>query len=552
MTMVKAHVSAHELVAGRYRLLEIVHRERNQICWYGEDIEAERPRLLTQTGLPEDTGEDDARRLTARIVRTSEIMGLLRPGRVATVVDAIAEAGTLWTVTEWIDGTPLGQLLAEKGTFSHARAARIGLEVLDVLEAAHAEGITHGELSPGQVFVRDQGEVVLAGFGLAGATLAPRVTAPSYASPEQARDERIGPAADLWALGAILYTMLEGRPPFRDRGRPEATLKGVDRLPLRTPLRAGPLTQAVQGLLRKNSRERLTRPVVRDALSRVLSEDLETPVSDLAGSPSRGTNAAVWGTGRDWSRRTMVVGTAFAVVTVAVAVLAVTHQLPGTGTSGSTAASGTAEPPSAVATLPGEGTERSTRPPSTTPTASASASASASPSPSVSASVSPSASASATGLPSGFHRYDAPEGFSIALPTGWKRLQTIRESDLAYRVTFGASGDARTLAVTYSTRVGPAPVAVWRDDVEPNLEREAGYQRIGDIRATTYQGHKAADMEWLSGTGDDRVHTFGRGFLLGGHHGFSLRWTTPAGVFGTAANKQALDVFLRTFRPTAE
>ncbi|NEB09598.1 serine/threonine protein kinase, partial [Streptomyces coelicoflavus] len=92
-------------------------------------------------------------------------------------------------------------------------------------------------------------------------------------SPEQARDERIGPAADLWTLGAILYTMVEGRPPFRDRGRPEATLRGVDRLPLRTPVRAGPLTQAVQGLLRKNSRERLTRPVVRAALARALAED---------------------------------------------------------------------------------------------------------------------------------------------------------------------------------------------------------------------------------------------------------------------------------------
>lgn len=127
------------------------------------------------------------------------------------------------------------------------RAARIGLDLLEVLEAAHGEGITHGELSPGQVFVRSQGSVVVTGFGLAGATLAPRVSAPSYASPEQARDERIGPAADLWALGAILYTMVEGRPPFRDRDRPAATLKGVDRLPLRAPVRAGPLTPTVQG-----------------------------------------------------------------------------------------------------------------------------------------------------------------------------------------------------------------------------------------------------------------------------------------------------------------
>src|SRR4051812_17386565 len=259
MTMVKAHVSAHELVAGRYRLLEVVGRETNRICWYAEDVEAERPRLVTQIALPAGPAEESPRRVTARVLRTSEVMSLLRPDRVATVIDAVEESGALWTVTELIGGTPLGELLAQEGACHYVRAARIGLELLDVLEAAHDRGLTHGELSPGQVFVRDRGPVVVTGFGLAGATLAPRVTAPSYASPEQARDERIGPAADLWALGAILYTMVEGRPPFRDRGRPESTLKGVDRLPLRTPLRAGSLTPTVQGLLRKDSRERLTR-----------------------------------------------------------------------------------------------------------------------------------------------------------------------------------------------------------------------------------------------------------------------------------------------------
>lgn len=281
--MVKAHVSTHELVAGRYRLVEVLHRETNRICWYGEDIQVERPCLLTQIGLPVGLDAESSRRATAGVIRMSETMGLLCPGRVAVVVDAVEDHGTLWTVTECIDGIPLGELIARQGTFNYVRAARVGLELLDVLEAAHGEGITHGELSPGQVFVQEGGSVVVTGFGLAGATLVPRVTAPSYASPEQARDERIGPAADLWALGAILYTMVEGRPPFRDRDRPETTLKGVDRLPLRTPVRAGPLTQTLQGLLRKNSTERLTRPVVREALTRVLTEDPDAATPRRAG-----------------------------------------------------------------------------------------------------------------------------------------------------------------------------------------------------------------------------------------------------------------------------
>ncbi|MFJ5309258.1 serine/threonine protein kinase [Streptomyces sp. NPDC088350] len=541
MAMVETHVSVHELVAGRYRLMEVAHRETNRVAWYGEDMAAERPCLLTQVTLPAALDEENARRTTAGIRRTSEIMVLLSPTRVAPVVDAVEEGGTLWTVTDWIDGTPLGELLAQQGTFHYVRAARIGLELLDILEAAHNEGITHGELSPGQVFVRDRGTVVLTGFGLAGATLAPRITAPSYASPEQARDERIGPAADLWALGAILYTLVEGHPPFRDRGRPEATLKGVDRLPMRAPSRAGPLAQVVLGLLRKDSRERLTRPVVRESLTRILNDD---PYADQLVEPVprlRRAYDAFRGAGTTWSGRGMAAGTALAVGTVTVAVLAATHQLPGTDTSAATAPSPLPSA-SAPATTPGENVDGHAYSPSATPSPTASAAASSSPS------VTASPSSTASVLPAGFRVFKAPQGFSVALPKGWRALETQRDSDVAYRVTFGASGDPRTLAVTFSTQAGPDPVAVWRDDVLPGLKKTEGFQQIGDIKATTYQGDKAADLEWFSGTGGDRLRTFGRGFLIGGGRSFSLRWTTPADEWDDAANRQALTTFLKTFR----
>lgn len=538
--MVKARVSTAESVAGRYRLVDVVHREVNRVSYYGEDTETERPCLLTQIGLPDDPAASDSgsaagdagRRATSRILRTSERIGLLRPGSVARVVDAIEEAGSLWIVTEWIDGTPLGELLTQQGAFNHVRAARIGLELLDVLEAAHVAGITHGELSPGQVFVRDEGSVVVTGFGLAGATLAPRVAAPSYAAPEQARDERIGPASDLWALGAILYTMVEGRPPYRERDRPEATLKGVDRLPLRAPVRAGPLTQAVQGLLRKDSRERLSRPVVRDAFVRVLNEDPETPLPTTPRLRGRGVVAP------GWSRRAMVVGTALAVVTVAAAVLVVTSQRP--DDSGSSAA-GTAPGPSTSAGAP---TAQSPTPATPTPTT-----PSASPTKEPTEPATPTASPSGTAdLPPGYTTYKSPDGFSVALPEGWTAVRTQRAGDVAYRVTFSADGDPRKLAVTYSEALGPDPVAVWRDDVQPLLEQQAGFERIGDIEATTYQGYEAADMQWLSEKDGTHVRTLGRGFLIGDHRGYSLRWTTPEDDWDDPDNREALDVVLRTFK----
>ncbi|GHH93497.1 serine/threonine-protein kinase [Streptomyces capillispiralis] len=527
--MGRTRVSTDRSVAGRYRLVEIVQRETHRIRWYADDGWTGRPCLATRTWLPPDAG-DAVRRAPSRVLRAAEDMSRLCPGRTATVVDSVVEDGFLWTVTAWIDGTPLDELLAEQGTFDCVRAARIALELLDVLDAGHAGGLPHGELSPGQVFVRPDGPVVVTGYGLAGATEAPRLTAPSYAAPEQARGERAGPAADLWALGAILYTMLEGRPPFRERGRPRATLKGVDRLPPRAPVRSGPLTRVVQGLLRKDPRERLTRQVVRGVLVRVLSGDPGAAPAGMPGPRLRGGHlAGVRSAGTGPGRRAVALGTALAVVTVAVAVLGASRGLPGTG------AGAAADAPPASASAPagsgpaGDGRDepgdRGTAPPSAPP---------------------PSGGG---GLPPGYRTVRAPEGFSVALPAGWERRDTSRVAGLAYRVTFGADGDPRTLAVTYSERVGADAVAVWRDDVEPALERSGGYERIGGIRATTYLGHEAADMEWYATADGTRVRTFGRGFLLGGGRGFSLRWTTPADGWEEPAGREALRTFLRTFRP---
>ncbi|WP_326751094.1 serine/threonine protein kinase [Streptomyces hirsutus] len=539
--MGRAHVSTHQPVAGRYRLVEIIHRETNHLCWYADDLGTGRPCLVTQVALPGDPGEA-VRHAPSHVLRATGMMARLCPGRIAAVVDSVHENGFLWTAAAWVDGTPLGELLAEQGSFTFARAARIGLELLDVLDAAHSAGVTHGELGPGQVFVRETGPVVVTGFGLAGTVPALRLTAPSYAAPEQARGEGAGPEADLWALGALLHTMVEGRPPFRDRGRAEATLKGVDRLPLRAPLRAGPLTPVVQGLLRKDAAERPTGRVVREALGRVLAE--ENPGTAPEAVPGRlrlrGAYPAVLrDLGRAGRRRTAVLGTALAVVTVAVVVLtAATRGLPGTD-SGSAADTPSAPPASAAAPAapqaPGASGDPGDRDDRDEPT----------PAPTTPA-------PSGTGdLPPGYGLLSAPEGFSVALPENFERLDTSRVSDLAYRITFGPEDGTRTLAITYSERVGTDPVAVWRDDVEPPLERTAGYERIGAIRATTYQGSEAADMEWLSADDGARTRTFGRGFLLGGGRGFSLRWTAPAADWAKSANQEALRTFLRTFRPSS-
>ncbi|MFI0505195.1 serine/threonine protein kinase [Streptomyces albogriseolus] len=530
-----AHASTDRPVAGRYRLVEITHRETNRVSWYADDLRTGRPCLATRIELPADAAEG-VRHAPSRILRATENVARLCPDRIAGVVDAVGEGGGLWTVTAWIDGTPLDEVLLQQGAFTPARAARVGLDLLDVLDAAHADAVTHGELSPGQLHLRETGPVIVTGYGVAGTTSAPRLTAPSYAAPEQARNEQVGPAADLWALGAILYTMLEGRPPFRDRGRIAATLRGVDRLPLRPPVRCGPLTEVVTGLLRKEPRERPGRQAVRDVLTRVLRE---------VPGDGPGPGEAYAPAGRGWKGKGVLVGTSLAVVTVTAAVVAAATGLPG----GDGLADGG---PAASVSASAGGTGAAEAAPRVPPSSGAAPPSSAAPSPSPSSSPSGTASPSPSdpgALPAGFRTYQAPEGFSVALPEGWERQRTSRATRLSYRVTFGADDDPRTLAVTYSERVGTDPVAVWRDTVEPGLARAGAYQRVGAIEPTTYQGREAADMQWITTDDGARVRTFGRGFLLGDGRGFSLRWTTPAADWASAGSQEALRTVLRTFRP---
>jgi serine/threonine protein kinase len=546
MTMVKVQVSTDELVAGRYRLREAVHHEEGRDAWHGQDVESERPVTLTRSRLPAHLREEAELRTAVRITRESEALGLVCPGRVPVVVDVVEDNEFLWTVTARPEGVPLGALLGH-GPVDYVRAARIGLGVLDVLGTAHGEGITHGDLSPGQVWVEERGGVTVAGFGLMGTTASPRVTAPSYASPEQARGEGGGPATDLWALGAIMYEMVEGRPAIRDRGGLEATLRAVERLPIRAPLGAGPLSPAIQGLLRRDPVERVPESVVREALTRILKAEHDEdsmPTETLPIFRDLGTPP----TGRVWGKRPLsrpvLLGGALAVTAVCFAGLTAAGGLSERGAS----ASGAAPSP----TVSAKPSPTPSAPPSSTVPQEA-PSASASPSPSSSGSASPSPSHSVTqDPPAGFFRYTAPQGFSVELPKGWKPVRTESSADGSYRVTLGANGDPRTLVVTHSTQLTSDPVAVWRE-VDASLRGDSiAYERLGDIRTVTYQGYRGADMEWLSTTGGVRERTFGRGFLIGDHEGFSLRWTTPAADWDTTANRAAQATFLRTFKGTSQ
>ncbi|QKV94457.1 serine/threonine protein kinase [Streptomyces sp. NA02950] len=452
------------------------------------------------------------------------------------------------TVRPDTDRCPLSELLDRKGRLEPARAAGIGLRLLDVLSAAHTKGITHGDLTPARVLLLPDDEIVLSGFGPTGTDPSRPVTDPAFASPEQVRGDRGTPESDLWSLGAILFVMVEGHPPHPDWSGLDVT-------------RAGPLTQVIQGLLRPDPPSRLTEPLVRQALTRALNQDRPADTRTAPRLPwLHGTYEALWPCGHRRDVRKVRPAVALAAGLALVSVVSVVALAStGTLTGGDNRASGptrSASPPNgAPPSLPREPTPPKTSPPSPSPPSGPSdPSAPAAPSAPATPSDPPGKGGGGGGgdEPAGFVRYTAEaEGFSIDLPKGWKRV----ESGSRFHVKFASpdEDDNRDLVVTFGKdSEDEDPVEVWKSLV-PSLEKfSPGFQRIDDIRRVDYRDWDAADMTWSSAIGGDPFRTFGRGFLVGGGRGFSIRWTTPADEADSTENEKALDIFLKSFEETKD
>jgi serine/threonine protein kinase len=183
---------------------------------------------------------------------------------VVTVHDVATDDGRPWIVMEFVRGRSLADAIGSQGALVPREAARIGAEVLAALRAAHGAGVLHRDVKPANVLLADDGRVVLTDFGIATVEGDSALTmtgelvgSPEYLAPERALGRNPGPASDLWSLGALLYTAVQGRSPFR-RTSPLSTLRAIvdDELP--PPHRAGPLVSVIEGLMRKDPDERMS------------------------------------------------------------------------------------------------------------------------------------------------------------------------------------------------------------------------------------------------------------------------------------------------------
>ncbi|MGW0709267.1 protein kinase domain-containing protein [Streptomyces sp. NPDC002643] len=280
---------AGRLIGGRYRLLARLGHGGMGTVWRAKDETVDREVAVKEPRVPDHLPEREQANAYERMRREARAAAGLDHPSVVNVHDVAVVDGRPWIVMELVQGRSLGDVLQE-GTLGARDAARIGLDVLGALEAAHAAGILHRDVKPDNVLLGRHDRVVLTDFGIAQIEGETNLTdtggfvgSPEYIAPERVVGQRPGPASDLWSLGVVLYAATEGVSPFRRSNTP-ATLQSVLNATPAPPASAkGPLAEAINGLLEKDPARRPNAARVRDLLEQAANPPVPAPTQVVLG-----------------------------------------------------------------------------------------------------------------------------------------------------------------------------------------------------------------------------------------------------------------------------
>ena len=259
-----------------YEVLEVVGRGGMGVVYRARHVRLDRPVALKMLL----TGAHASRESRERFAREARIGAGLRHPNIVQVHDMGDQDGLPYFTMEFVEGGNLAQKLAGAPLPPHQAAALLAT-LAEAVQAAHRCGIVHRDLKPANILFTADGTPKICDLGLArrlngeadltwtGAT----VGTPSYMAPEQAetRPETLGPAVDIHALGAILYELLTGRPPFRAATAAETVRQLISQDPAPPSRLNGKVPRDLETICLKCLRR---EPRLRYAGAAALAEDL--------------------------------------------------------------------------------------------------------------------------------------------------------------------------------------------------------------------------------------------------------------------------------------
>jgi len=224
-----ATASEAKVINGRYALRERIASGAMAEVYLADDLQLGR-QVAVKVLQPKQAGDPKA---VERFRREARAAAALNHPNLVTVFDWGIDAGRAFLVMQYVAGSDLRQLLAQRGVLPETEALHLAADIAAGLEVAHRQGIVHRDVKPRNVLVDANSNALLADFGIA-APSDERAEDGSvygtalYVSPEQALGRAVDGRGDLYSLGALLYELLTGRPPFTGDTAAEVAAQHVD------------------------------------------------------------------------------------------------------------------------------------------------------------------------------------------------------------------------------------------------------------------------------------------------------------------------------------
>ncbi len=269
-------VGTQRLIAERYSLVGPLPGSAAGIGWRAQDLWSGQLVAITRVPVSGLVG-DELLRAYHEIAGEVRVLGGLQHDRLVRTMDVVLDADDLWVASELLAGVTMADELARRGAVGPEEVARWGRDVADGLAAAHCVGVPHRNLHAGMVGLAEDGRAVVGGFATTVVTPAAlRTGTPVHVAPEVARGASPSPAADVFALGAMLYLAVEGRGPFLAVDRDQ--LLAAVAFAVAAPRRAGRLSELLMRMLHPDPAQ---RPVVV-----AVADQLRQLAGPLAGAPA--------------------------------------------------------------------------------------------------------------------------------------------------------------------------------------------------------------------------------------------------------------------------
>ncbi len=267
------------LVAGRYRLQSKLGGGGMGAVWLAHDRLLDRDVAIKQVLSTAGLSEQEANEVRNRIIHEGRVAAKLSHEHAVAVYDVVLEAGEPWLVMEYLPSRNVAKAIALVDALPPIEVAQIGAQVADALATAHAAGITHRDIKPGNILVADRGaevgKVKLSDFGISSGAgdlsdeADDTITGtPAYLPPEVARGYRPTTASDVFSLGATLYTAVEGQPPYGFHEDNNVIVERAAMAQIIPPSRSGPLTEVLLHMMEPAPQR---RPSMAEARNEILT-----------------------------------------------------------------------------------------------------------------------------------------------------------------------------------------------------------------------------------------------------------------------------------------